>query len=255
MKVFCWLLHPPFLTPSTDSLDQFGLLLPVPSYLFHFTVLSALSPAFSALNPLLISALGPHLCPPTWLKTTIPPLHIPQAPFFFLPCSPSLTPSTPFLSPPLRHPSKKTPTDGPEPSARAKFCPSLCRPALHVKRSPISVRLLSSFPSVVLLSVCLHSDSLGSLIKRLYFLSYLLNHFFLLFFLPVLPIFVLFLVFHLFAQTRLNSSLVISPSICLPLGLVSCHLITPIPPLHLSHISLLVYRLRLRLFHAVMTLV
>lgn len=100
---------------------------------------------------------------------------------FSLPCSPSLTPSTPFLSPPLCHPSIKPPTDGPGPSAQATFCPSFFSLALHMKRRPIKVRLPSS--SSPLFS-SLHSDSLGSLIKTLYFLFSLL-------FSPVHPTFLL----------------------------------------------------------------
>lgn len=140
-------------------------------YLFHFSfrqfcLLLLLFSAHSFIR--LVSSLSAYL---TWDYSAVhhhPPLPIPRS--FSLPCSPSLTPSTPFLSPPLCHPSIKTPTDGPEPSAQATFWPSFFSPALHAKRRPIKVRLLSFFHSVVLLSVCLHSDSLGSLIKTLYFL-------------------------------------------------------------------------------------
>lgn len=157
----------------------------------------------------LVSSLSAYL---TWDYSAVhhhPPLPIPRTPCLL--CSPSPTPSTPFLSPPLCHPSIKTPTDGPEPSAQATFCPLFFSPALHAKRRPIKVRLLSFFHSVVLFSVCLHSDSLGSLIKTLYFLLSLLH-----FFSAVHQTFLFFcysysfFLFHLSAITCLNSSLFIS---------------------------------------------
>ena len=118
---------------------------------FHFSsVLSPSSSSSSSLHSFFLSFIrffSIHLLNSRLLPHP-PPLLRP------LPCSPSLTPSTPFLSPPLCHPSIKTPTDGPEPSAQATLCPSFFSHALHAKRRPIKVRLLSVFHSVVLLVLC-----------------------------------------------------------------------------------------------------
>lgn len=174
------LLHPS-LIPSTDLPDHHSLLLLVMSICFISVCVSSSSSSlhtrFSS-HLFFCSLLSSYLTRDYSTVQHHAPLLIPHSFFPPLPGFPSLTLSTPFLSPPLCHPSIKTPTDGPEPSAQATFWPSFFSPALHVKRRPIKVRLPFFFHSVVLISVCLHSDSLGSLIKTLYFLFSFYSTFF-----------------------------------------------------------------------------
>lgn len=233
----CWTLTVScFLSRLSASSQRSSLLSPPP---FLSTLILPLICSFGLFSVRLLNLRLLHRPPPS------SPPHSTLSSFFSpLPCSPSLALSTLFLSPPLCHPSIKTPTDGPEPSAQATFCPSFFSPALHAKRRPIKVRLVSFFHSVVLLSVCLHSDSLGSLIKTLYFLFSLLCFFFFHLFIQLFSSFgfLIHFFFHLSALTHLNSSLFIS----LPLSssgprLMSLHHSRCFPPFvtHLSPHALL----------------
>lgn len=88
-----------------------------------------------------------------------PPPSPPHSTLLFPPMFPLTDSQHSFLSPPLCHPSIKTPTDGPEPSAQATFCPSFFAPALHAKRRPIKVRLLSS-STPLFFSLCVCTQAL-----------------------------------------------------------------------------------------------
>lgn len=112
-----------------------------------------------------------------------------------------------------------------------------------------SVSSLSSTPLFFLFSVCLHSDSLGLLIKTLFTFFSLYSPFFSLSLLPpVHPTFLslfIFLFFRLPAlcsnpsqQLSLSLSLSRQPPSVFIWASISCHSITHTAALHLSHFSL-----------------
>ena len=219
------IFQPASLLIHSDLWDHNSFLLPLKSFLSAFLLFILpflLSPLSFILNVFFHVRLHNSrlLCRP--LPTTPP--HSPMFPFTD---SQHSLPLSSALSPLYKDPHWWART----------FCPSHTL-LLILPHSMRRGDQLNSVRSVVLLSMCLRLDSLGSLIKTLYSLFSL--HFVFFVFSPsVHPTFLVFLfifLLHLCALTCLNSSPLLSPSWA-PYKVTPSHTAS----IHLSHISFFVY--------------